>query len=936
MHGPHKSNLKRLFIIILSSVLFCALTRPADAGNITKALIYSSLTSDTSKPKLKKKFLQKTTEPEIKTAVPPGQNDAPVPLTPRNRVEEPPNISDTTKLPLDSLAQNTDTFSLRISKDTLSAPVDYQGEDSVVVLVPEEKIIMYGKTKTVYNDVTLTAPKVEVDQKTDIVTAYSESDSTGYVITRARFEQGENKFQSDQISFNFKTQKGLTSNTFTQQGEMYVIGERTKKVNASTFFVKRGQFTTCNLDEPHFAFRANKMKIINNKVAVTGPVHPEFEGVPIPVYLPFGYFPMNTGRHSGLLRPEFAVDEQRGIGLNNLGYYHVFNDYIDATVRGSLYSYGGWNLNLLSSYRKRYRNNGGINFGLLNSKVAFKGDPDFSKSKAFNVSWYHTLDQKARRGTNFQASVNAGSTKYNRLIPNNNLTAFNNQLNSTIAYSKTWEGKPYNLQLNANHTQNSETRLIEVGLPDASFTVTSINPFRQEKRVGAEKWYEKIGVGYSGSFTNRISFYDTAISVKRLLDTLQLGATHNVPLTITLPPLGAFIVSPGISYQEQWMMRKYDLEWNPTAKKVDTTFSKGFYTARQISTNLSFNTAIYGTYQFKNSRVVALRHVIRPNFGVAYTPNMAKNYYDVVQMDSTGRNFYSYSRYGANIITRGFGNTRFGGISFGIDNTLEMKLRSKTDTGENAERKIRLIDGLSVNGAYNFLEDSFQLIPLNVSLRSTLFDKLNLSASASIDPYQVDSFGRRKNRFNWKDKGFNLGRVTSASLSLSTQFASKPRDESKAKAQGPVPPSRNTQQAGIDPTLVGDQQMMQDYMRRNPGEFVDFNIPWQIGLDMSLSLFRQLKPDFSGFESVVNATSSFNGSFSLTPKWNFTTNGYIDLKTRKLETVTLSINREMHCWQMSINIAPIGLYRYFNITISPKSSLLQDLRVNRTRSFTNF
>ncbi|HEY0059497.1 MAG TPA: putative LPS assembly protein LptD, partial [Flavisolibacter sp.] len=636
--------------------------------------------------------------------------------------------------------------------------------------------------------------------------------------------------------------------------------------------------------------------------------------------------------HSGLLPPQFTVNEQFGLGLEGLGYYHVINDNVDATVRGNLYSYGGWNLNVSSSYRRRYRYNGGFNLGLVNSKVNFKGDPDFSKTKAFNIAWNHSVDQKARPGTTFSANVNAGSTRYNRLIPNDPSINFNNQLNSSIAYSKSWAGKPYNLQLNANHTQNSQTRLMELGLPDASFTVTSINPFRRKEVIGSEKWFEKIGVGYSGSFRNRISFYDTAVTLRRLLDTLQIGATHNVPITLSLPPLGPFIVSPSISYQEQWMMRRFDLDWNEDKNKVDTSFSKGFYTARQISTGLSFNTAVYGTVQFKNSRVVALRHTIRPNFGFSYTPNMAKKYWETVQFDTTGRTL-TYSKYANNLIAQGFGNRRFGGINFGVDNSLEMKLRSKKDTGDAAIRKIRLIDGFSIQGGYNFLEDSFQLNTFSLSLRSTLFDKLNLSASANIDPYQIDEFGRRVNEYTWKD-GFNLGRVTYAGLSLSTQFRSKPRDAAKSDTEEPVAPATNAQ-FGTD-QMEGDPQMMRDYMRRNPAEFVDFNIPWEIGLDISASLSRQLRPDFTGFESVISATSSFRSSFSLTPKWNFSTNGYFDFRTTKLETFTMSINREMHCWQLSINVTPVGLYRYFNISISPKSSLLQDLRVNRTRTFTNF
>jgi lipopolysaccharide assembly outer membrane protein LptD (OstA) len=501
------------------------------------------------------------------------------------------------------------------------------------------------------------------------------------------------------------------------------------------------------------------MKVINNKVAVTGAVHPEFEGVPVPLYLPFGYYPLSKGRHSGLLQTTFTVTEDRGIGLEGFGYYHVINDYIDVTLRGNLYSYGSWSANITPSYRRLYRYAGALNFGVQHTKFNFKGDPDFNKAKTFALSWNHTVDQKARPGTNFGANVNVQSSKYNRLIANDPRRNFQNQLSSSIAYSKNWIGKPYNLTLSANHDQNNATRLMNVRLPDAGFSVTTLFPFERKEAIGAPKWYEKAGIGYSGAFKNQFSFYDTAFDFKKVLDTLQWGASHQIPISLPLPPLGPFIVSPSIGYQEQWIMRKYDLDWNPALKKVDTTNQTGFYTARQITTGIGFNTAVYGTVLFKNSRIIALRHTLRPNFGFSYTPNLAGKYWDKVQFDTTGR-VLEYSQFSGNLFTGGFNNRRFGGINFGVDNNLEMKVRSRKDTGVAAIKKIRLIDGFSINSGYNFLEDSFQLNDVTASLRSTLFDKINLNMNANLSPYQVDAFGRRINRYQWKGEGFKPGRLT--------------------------------------------------------------------------------------------------------------------------------------------------------------------------------
>ncbi|MCU7550264.1 putative LPS assembly protein LptD [Chitinophagaceae bacterium LB-8] len=827
-----------------------------------------------------------------------------------------------------------DTFSFKISKDTLEAPVNYEAEDSAVIQVPEKRVLLYGKTKTTYKDVTLTAPVVALDQETHILTAIADRDSLGDVLNRAHFEQGTNVFDSDTIAFNFKSQRGITRNTFTQQEEMFIQGEKIKKIDDKTVFISRGRFTTCNLDEPHFAFRTNKLKVINKKIAVSGPTHPEFEGVPVPVYLPFGFFPLSSGRHSGFLPPQYTTNEDFGVGLEGVGYYKVLNDNFDVTLRGNIYSYGGWSATLTPTYRVRYRYNGSMNFSLQHTKFNFKGDPDYNLVKTFQINWSHSVDQRARPGTSFSANVNAGSTKYNQYVANNPYKNFQNQLSSSIAYSKNWAGKPYNLTLSANHNQNNNTRLINLTLPDAGFTVNTLYPLQRQELVGTPKWYEKLGIGYSGSFRNQISFYDSLFSFDHLLDTMQWGASHRIPITLSLPPMGPLLISPSVSYEEVWLQKQSHLKWNDVTKKLDTSYSKGLFTDRQMSFGLGFNTSLFGTFQFRNSRLAALRHVMRPTFSINYRPDLSKHHYYKVIVDSTGREL-EFSEFAGNLMGSGFSKGQYGGISFGIDNNLEMKWRSKKDTGENAIKKVRLIDGFGFNSGYNFLADSLKLQNFNLYLRSTLFEKINLTASALYSPYKTDQYGRPINQFAWEGPGFNLGQITYGSISMSTSFQSKTKDEKEGKTKQEQPDAADLNRI-TDPNLVADQQQLMDYMRRNPAEFVDFNVPWQISLSFALGFNRRPKSDYSGFETELNSNLSFSNSFSLTPKWNFSTNGYFDVITKKLQTFTMSINREMHCWQMSIGVTPVGVYRSFNFTISPKSGILQDLKINRSRYFYNY
>nr|WP_255724183.1 putative LPS assembly protein LptD [Terrimonas ginsenosidimutans] len=834
--------------------------------------------------------------------------------------------TDTTLLPgADSVTQKTDTFSVKLSKDSFDEPIKYYAEDSAVVKIKTKKIILHGKTKTEYQTVTLEAPTVEIDQQTQILTAMHSKDSAGNIVSDAKFSDKDQNFTSDTIKFNFKTQKGLTKNTITQTGEMFVHGEVVKKVDSAVTYVKRGYFTTCNLDEPHFGFRANKIKVINDKVAVSGPTHPEFEGVPLPVYIPFGFFPLSNNRHSGLLPPQFATNDQMGLGLEGLGYYHVVNDYWDAKLYGNVYSYGSWSANFNPTYQKRYRYRGSLNFGLQRTKRNFKGDPDYYSNNSYTLTWSHSADARARPGTSFSANVNASSTTYNRNVPNNANLNFQNQLSSSITYSKTWVDKPYNLTVSANHNQNNQTGIVNLSLPDVGFSVSTLYPFQRKEFAGSKRWYEQLGIGYNGTFRNQASFYDTAFTLNRFLDTVQWGAQHNIPITLSLPPImgGAIILSPSISYSQVWLAQQRTLTWNDTEQKVDTAINKGFYLDHQVSFGVSMNTALFGTFRLKKDK--SIRHIIRPTIGFSYAPSLSRKYYDTIRVNAAGDSL-TYSKLQGGMYG-GYGNITSGSITFGLDNNLEMRYKPKNDsTGEY--KKLRLIEGFGFNGSYNLLAKTHKLSNISLYLRNNLFDKINLNATANFSPYKRNRLGGDDTLYAWQGPNKSLGRITAGSISLSTSFQSKPKDPAKDKEK-----KEEMDKQMNDPIFAADRQRLLDYMRQNPAEFVDFNIPWSFSLSFSFYFTEQAKPDYSGFETITSASTNFNGSFSLTPKWNLSANGYYDFRTKKLQTFTMSISREMHCWQLAINVTPVGLFRFFNFTISPKSGLLQDLKINRTRSF---
>ncbi len=917
-----KISSKLLLILIFTAIFFSVtFNSPANYSPVTRFCKILALGQDTTKPR--------TPRPK-KT----GRKDVPVVAKDTTRRDSLGIAMDSSRR--DSLHRAGDTLDYAISKDTLAATIDYKASDSVVMNIPDKKITLYNKANTKYQDANLSAYQIEYDQTRNVVVASFIKDTAGNIIGLPKMVQADNTMSSDTIIYNIKTQKGITRHTYTVSGEMFVHAEKMKKITVDEYYASQGIFTTCNLDTPHFAFRTNKMKLINKKFAITGPVHPEFEGVPIPIYIPFGFFPLTQGRHSGLLPPQFTASDQAGIGLEGLGYYKVINDYLDFTLRTNIYSYGGWSVFFTPTYRKRYHYSGQLNFTLQNTRLLSDAGKDaYTTARTFNFNWSHTVDSKARPGTNFSANVNVASTKYNLYQLNNPTANYNNQLGSSISYSKTWDGK-YNLTVSGNHSQNNLTRQINVNLPTIAFTAPTVYPFASKTAIGEPKWYEKFGVGLTTNISGGANFYDSAANFKKILDTFQWGAQNSIPIALALPLKGPIQVTPGVSFSNRLFSRKLFMKYNPDSNRVDTVgVQKGIFTGNDVSFSLSLSSAIFGTFQNfgKNSSLLGIRHVIRPTISISYKPDLAgSSYYNLTTpWDSSDAShttrtqrisYYQGSTYGP------FGEGTFGGISFGLDNHFEIKTRSKKDTSDAGIKKTTIIDGIGFTGSYNYLADSFKLSPISFYFRSTLFQNVNITGGATLDPYMSDSSGFDKNKYAWSGNKFSLGRISSGNLAISTSFKSKPKDEKLAQKE------KDLQQDQI-PLTMEEQQAQMNYIRQNPAQFADFNIPWSLNLAFALNFTNAEKPDYSGFATTITSSINWSGDFNLTEKWKVGMNGYYDVKYKQIQTLTLSISRDMHCWQMSINTTLVGYNHSFNITISPKSGILQDLKINRTKYFYN-
>lgn len=835
-----------------------------------------------------------------------------------------PHVKKDSLLKDTTIRTHVDTVFLpKLSKDSLDAPVKAEAKDSIVLDVPEKKFYLYGEASTVYKDISLKAAQISVDQSQGILNAKYALDTAGNRIGKPLFKQADQSFESDSIQYSFKNKKAAIYNTVSQQGNGFVYSNRAKKDADNSIYSYGAAYTTCDLDTPHFRLVAKKVKVIPNKLMVSGPAHLEIEGIPTPLFIPFAIFPITQGQRTGILPPTYEVNLQKGIGLVGGGYYLGLGDHFDLTLRGDLYSYGSWNLTINPSYRRRYRYAGNFNLSIANTRFGDPKTPDFNQSKDFRILWSHSMDSKARPGISFSASVNAGTSTFNQYNVINPALRLNNTLSSSIAFSKTWQGKPFNLTLSANHNQNTSTRQVFITLPEAAFTVNTVYPFQSKNFSGAPKWYEKIGLSYTMNARNTVDFVDTTLFTKTMFDRFQAGVQHQVPINFSLQLLRNLTFSPNINYTERWYSKRFIKSWNEAEQKLDTAVQRGFFATREVSAGVSFSTALYGMAQFKSGKIRAIRHVVRPNIGFNYKPDLAaKDYYRVRIKNDTTSFDQLFSYYDGTL----FGPPslgRFGGISFGVDNNLEMKVFSKNDTTRQG-KKVKLLDGFGINGSYNMAADSNRLSVFTVYARTLLFDKINISATGVIDPYAKDARGRViRDTYVWQVGKPSIGKLTNGSISMSTSFKSKEKGEKKkAPASGEAPA-----------TSLEQQQQRLQQLYKTPGLDADFSIPWRLDLSYSVSFNKQPRFNFLGDTTIVSQSLSFNGDFNLTPKWKIGLTSGFDFLNRQLTYTTVSISRDLHCWQMAINIVPMGTYRSFSITISPKDGVLRDLRINRTRTF---
>ena len=813
----------------------------------------------------------------------------------------------------------------------LDGAIEGKSTDSLVYDVRNKLVYVYNEGDVTYQNSNLKADFMRIDMTDKTVFAYGKPDSLDgkAIVTKPEFSDGSASYQMDTITYNFATEKAKIKGVATQQGDGWLVGGSVKKMPDNTINIQDGMYTTCDeTDHPHFYLAMTKAKVQPGKKVITGPAYLVMEDVPIYFLgIPYGFFPINMGPKSGLLMPSYGEDGTRGFFLRDLGYYITLGDYADLAVRGGFYTLGSWEASAASRYIKRYKYSGSFNIQYSNIKTGEKGEPDYLKQSNFRVQWTHSQDAKANPGSTFSASVNFATSGYNRYSANTLNDILSTQTNSSISYSKSWTGTPFSLSANMAISQNSSNQSISLTLPTVVFNVSRIYPFKRKEKTGKDRWYEKISMQYTGKMTNSVTTTESEIFTKKTLENMKNGIEHSIPVSASFNVFNYINLSPSFNYNEKWFFKKVEYEWNPMTNKVDTMANEyGFYRLYNYSMSVSASTTVYGMYDFtkkkRDRKIQAIRHVLTPSIGFSYTPDFGDfkyGYYKSLQRDSLGTT-QTYSPYAQNAYSVPSSGRNMS-MNFSLSQNLEMKVLSKRDT--SGVKKIKLIDELRLSGSYNFLADSMNLSNISISFRTTLFNNFGINLSATLDPYRVTSEGRRYNKL------FFPGRIVSTGWSFGYTF--KSRDDRSQPAVNDItsiPPEYMN--PFYDPYGSMDPVLRRQYMAQT---YYDFSLPWNFGFNYTVnySITTGNYPP-KGYKKNVTQTVGFNGSLNLTPKMGITFQGGYDIKANRLTTSSVSITRDLHCWQMSFSWIPFGTYRSWSFNIGVKAASLSDLKYDKSQS----
>ena len=840
---------------------------------------------------------------------------------------------------------------IRREKVDIDNVITINTSDSLILL-GRNKALMYGDGKVNYGDLKLEAAQIEVDMRDKTVYAVGRPDSVGELQGKPVFEQGGSSYETKTMSYNFKTKRAYITDVITQQGEGYLTGGYTKKTEDDYYYMKNGRYTTCDDHEhPHFYFQLTTAKVKPKKNVVTGPAYLVLAGLPLPIAVPFGYFPFSEKYSSGILVPTFGDDYNRGFYLRDGGYYFAINDNMDLALTGEIYTKGSWGLKATSSYTKRYKYSGNFDISFLTTIYGDKGQADYSKQKNFQVIWSHSQDSKANPNMTLSASVNYMTSGYSR----NDLNSYYNSnftestKSSTINMTYRFPRSKWSLSTNLNIAQRTQDSTLTVSFPNVTLTMSQTYPFKRKKAVGDEKWYEKIRLSYSGQLQNSLTAKQDEFFQKSLIKDWRNAMKHSIPISATFNAFKYINLTPSISFTDRMYTRKVRRDWDPAAAAeiCDTTYS--FYNVWDFNASLSLDTKIYGFFKplpFLGDKVKMIRHVLTPTISFSGSPDFSSSFFGYYGQ-------YNYTDVNGNQQTRKyslFPNSLYGVpsegktgmVSVSLANNVEMKVKSDNDS--IGEKKVSLIENFTVSQSYNFAADSLNWSNINTSLLLRLTKSFNLSLAATWDvyTYQLNEYGNpvRVNIPRWKC-GKGIGRLSSTGTSFSytfnnDTFKKKNKDDNKNKnAQNNNNNANSDNEEDGHLSRPGDKKEEEGTDMGEDG-YMKWSVPWSLSVNYSVNYsygeFDKKKLEYKG---RITQNLSFSGNIRPTKNWTFGFSASYNFDTHKLAYMNCNISRDLHCFAMRASFVPVGPYKSYNFSIAVKSSLLSDLKYDKRSSTSN-
>ncbi len=849
---------------------------------------------------------------------------------------------------------------IAVGQNTFEAQVIRTAVDSVVQDMKSKIIYYYGEAVVKYEDITLEANYLEFDLNTNVVTAKGLPDSLGKLQGTPKFTQGDTKFDAQEMSYNFQTKKGIIRKVWTEESGGYIHGDKIKRMGDNTINIQSGGFTTCNNKEhPHFQFRFNKAKVIPDDMIVTGPVYLTIQDIPLPLGLPFAMFPNTKGQKSGIIIPTYGESANRGFYLENGGYYWALSEHYDFQLLGDIYTRGSWALKPTFRYNQRYKHNGSLALGFAVNKIGDEGAADYSKSTDFKIKWTHKQDPKAHPRHNFSADVNIISSNFNKYNATTSNEYLSNTFKSSIAYQTNFGGKVY-LTLNASHSQNTITKQVTVSLPEMTVTVNRFYPFQKLKTKttgwkALNKQISNLNLSYSMNAKNYVSGIDTLLFPTGWQENLggwfnnlqrytQNGIKHTIPVNLPIKLFKHFTWTNSATFNDYMYFSRTEQYWSEADNMMHADTLRGFYNLIDFNLSSNITTKLYGMVRFSKGPIRAVRHVFTPTIGFSYRPDFSDPKWKVYNsyVDRNGEiqtyNMFQGALYG----TPSQNNS--GLITYNFNNTLDMKIPSKSDT-ITGTKNVTLLESLSFSGNYDLTKDSLNFSYMSVSARTTLFKKLKVTYSSVWNPYTVDSLGNSTNHFELIENHRLFHKNNSAwNFSLSWSFSQN--DLKKWNPEGLTDrtggKTENGEQNDFDSEIqrratgsefVTDGEL--DDILGNPKAYIDWETPWSMTLSYNLRHTTNIKyANFMGIKTnQVVQTLTVNGDVSFSPKWKVGFSTGWDFTNHGLSYTSINVYRDLHCWEMRFNWIPIGNYKSWNFTINVKAQALQDLKLTKKKDY---